>query len=137
MTPQAEQQVTDFQQRFGVVRQEIGKIIVGNHEVVEGILICLLAGGHALPEGIPGLGKTKLVHALADVRHLDVHRIQLTHDPKEPFWNERGNPSMRKSNIMVAMRCRRWTAVPLTMETGSSTCVFIRTLQSPLSHRDA
>jgi MoxR-like ATPase len=80
MTTQVETQVSDFQERFRIVREEIGKVIVGNDEIVEGILICLLAGGHALLEGIPGLGKTKLVHTLADVLHLDFHRIQFTPD---------------------------------------------------------
>ena len=43
------------------VRAEIGKIIVGQQDVVDGVLICLLAGGHVLLEGVPGLGKTTLL----------------------------------------------------------------------------
>jgi len=77
---EAEQQIGTFQERFRTVQNEIGKVIVGNEEVIEGILIALLAGGHALLEGVPGLGKTKLVHTLADVLHLDFHRIQFTPD---------------------------------------------------------
>jgi MoxR-like ATPase len=77
---EAEQQIGSFQDRFRSVKDEIGKVIVGNEDVIEGILIALLAGGHALLEGIPGLGKTKLVHTLADVLHLDFHRIQFTPD---------------------------------------------------------
>ncbi len=80
MTPQAQQQIDRFQDCFRVVRNEIGKVIVGNEEIIEGILICLLAGGHSLLEGVPGLGKTKLVHTLADVLHLKFHRIQFTPD---------------------------------------------------------
>jgi len=80
MTTAVQTQIGEFQERFRTVREEIGKIIVGNDEVVEGILVCLLAGGHALLEGIPGLGKTKLVHTLADVLHLKFHRIQFTPD---------------------------------------------------------
>ena len=80
MTPQAAEQIGTFQEQFDVVRREIGKIIVGNEDVIEGILISVLAGGHALLEGIPGLGKTKLVHTLADVLHLQCHRIQFTPD---------------------------------------------------------
>ncbi len=77
---EVEESIDSFQGRFGIVRDEIGKIIVGNDEVITGILTALLAGGHALLEGIPGLGKTKLVHTLADVLHLDFHRIQFTPD---------------------------------------------------------
>jgi len=62
------------------VRQEIGKIIVGQQEVVDGVLICLLAGGHVLLEGVPGLGKTTLLRTLARVMHLKYSRIQFTPD---------------------------------------------------------
>jgi MoxR-like ATPase len=62
------------------VRDEIGKIIVGQQEVVDGVLICLLAGGHALLEGVPGLGKTTLLRTLARVLHLKYSRIQFTPD---------------------------------------------------------
>ena len=75
-----EQQIADFQQRFGRVRDEIGKVIVANEEIIEGLLICLLANGHALLEGVPGLGKTKLVQTLSDVLHLEFSRIQFTPD---------------------------------------------------------
>ncbi len=80
MIPQVEQEIGAFQERFRRVREEIGRVIVGNEEIVEGILVSLLAGGHCLLEGIPGLGKTKLVHTLADVLHLEFHRIQFTPD---------------------------------------------------------
>src|ERR1700734_183415 len=62
------------------VRAEIGKIIVGQQEVVDGVLICLLAGGHVLLEGVPGLGKTTLLRTLARVLHLKYSRIQFTPD---------------------------------------------------------
>ncbi len=62
------------------VRQEIGKIIVGQQDVVDGVLICLLAGGHVLLEGVPGLGKTTLLRTLARVLHLKYSRIQFTPD---------------------------------------------------------
>ena len=62
------------------VRDEIGKIIVGQQEVVDGVLICLLAGGHVLLEGVPGLGKTTLLRTLARVMHLKYSRIQFTPD---------------------------------------------------------
>jgi MoxR-like ATPase len=62
------------------VREEIGKIIVGQQDVVDGVLICLLAGGHVLLEGVPGLGKTTLQRTLARVLHLKYSRIQFTPD---------------------------------------------------------
>ena len=62
------------------VRQEIAKVIVGQHDVVDGVLICLLSGGHVLLEGVPGLGKTTLLRTLARVLHLKYSRIQFTPD---------------------------------------------------------
>jgi MoxR-like ATPase len=67
-------------ERLSRVRDEIGKVIVGQTDVVEGVLICLLAGGHALLEGVPGLGKTTLLRTLARVLHLKYSRIQFTPD---------------------------------------------------------
>jgi MoxR-like ATPase len=62
------------------VRSEIGKIIVGQQDVVDGVLTCLLAGGHVLLEGVPGLGKTTLLRTLARVLQLKYSRIQFTPD---------------------------------------------------------
>jgi len=62
------------------VRNEIGKVIVGQQDVVDGVLICLLAGGHVLLEGVPGLGKTTLLRTLARVLRLKYSRIQFTPD---------------------------------------------------------
>ncbi len=62
------------------VREEIGKVIVGQQDVVDGVLICLLAGGHVLLEGVPGLGKTTLLRTLARVLQLKYSRIQFTPD---------------------------------------------------------
>jgi len=66
--------------RLNRVRQEIAKIIVGQQDAVDGVLICLLAGGHVLLEGVPGLGKTTLLRTLARVLHLKYSRIQFTPD---------------------------------------------------------
>ncbi len=66
--------------RLDKVRQEINKIIVGQQEVIDGVLICLLAGGHVLLEGVPGLGKTTLLRTLARTLHLRHSRIQFTPD---------------------------------------------------------
>jgi len=62
------------------VRAEIGKVIVGQTPVIEGVLICLIAGGHVLLEGVPGLGKTTLLRTLARVLDLRYSRIQFTPD---------------------------------------------------------
>jgi MoxR-like ATPase len=62
------------------VREEIGKVIVGQAEVIDGVLICLIAGGHVLLEGVPGLGKTTLLRTLSRVLELRYSRIQFTPD---------------------------------------------------------
>jgi MoxR-like ATPase len=66
--------------RLNAVRREIAKIIVGQDDVVEGVLICLLASGHVLLEGVPGLGKTTLLRTLARALQLKYSRIQFTPD---------------------------------------------------------
>jgi MoxR-like ATPase len=76
----AEREIDNFQQQFRRVHAEIGRVIVGNEEVIEGVVTCLLARGHGLIEGIPGTGKTKLIQTLADVLHLKFSRIQFTPD---------------------------------------------------------
>lgn len=67
-------------ERLARVRKEIAKIIVGQQDVVEGVLVCLLAGGHVLLEGVPGLGKTTLLRTLARALNLKYSRIQFTPD---------------------------------------------------------
>src|SRR5438477_8644027 len=66
--------------RLNSVRREIAKVIVGQDDVVEGVLICLLSGGHVLLEGVPGLGKTTLLRTLARTLQLKYSRIQFTPD---------------------------------------------------------
>jgi MoxR-like ATPase len=75
-----EQQIQSFRETYAAMRAEIGKVIVGNDEIVDGTLIALLAGGHVLLEGVPGLGKTLLVRTLSQVLQLDFNRIQFTPD---------------------------------------------------------
>ncbi|MCK4515874.1 MAG: AAA family ATPase, partial [Spirochaetaceae bacterium] len=62
------------------VQQEIGRYIVGHAELVEQVLVCLLCRGHALLEGVPGLGKTFLIKTVAEVLELSTSRIQFTPD---------------------------------------------------------
>ncbi len=77
---QVERQVAEFGALFTSLRAEIGKMIVGHNEIVEGVLVCMFAGGHALLEGVPGLGKTLLVRTLSEALSLDFSRVQFTPD---------------------------------------------------------
>ncbi len=78
--PQVEKLTADFCKMFEGVRSEIEKAIVGHREIIDGVLTCLFVGGHALLEGVPGLGKTYLIRTLAEVLSLDFSRIQFTPD---------------------------------------------------------
>ncbi len=75
-----EAQCVEFRDAYAKVKNEIGKVIVGHDEIVHGVLTCLFIGGHALLEGVPGLGKTLLIRTLADAVSLDFNRIQFTPD---------------------------------------------------------
>ena len=75
-----EARCVEFRDAYGKVKAEIGKVIVGHDEIVHGVLTCLFVGGHALLEGVPGLGKTLLIRTLADAVDLDFNRIQFTPD---------------------------------------------------------
>lgn len=72
--------VSHFQERLGAVKAQMARTLVGQEAIVEGVLMCLMAGGHVLLEGVPGLGKTLLVRALAGSLGLDFSRIQFTPD---------------------------------------------------------
>ena len=74
------QAIEQFRERFLGITQEVGRRIVGHEDVVNLTVTSLLAGGHVLLEGIPGVGKTSLVHTLADVLQLTFSRIQFTPD---------------------------------------------------------
>jgi MoxR-like ATPase len=78
--PQVQQMCDEFRRDYRAVQQEIGKAIVGHADIVDGVLTCLFVGGHALLEGVPGLGKTALIRALADALSLKFSRIQFTPD---------------------------------------------------------
>jgi MoxR-like ATPase len=75
-----EEQARQFAERYGAVREQIQRVIVGHDEIVDGVLTCLFAGGHCLLEGVPGLGKTLLIRTLAETLHLKFNRIQFTPD---------------------------------------------------------
>ena len=75
-----EEDVMEFQQSMLKLQDEMSKVIVGHQEILRQVLIGLLAGGHVLLEGVPGLGKTLLVRTLAECLSLKFCRIQFTPD---------------------------------------------------------
>ena len=72
--------VHEMRSRTDLIRQELGKVIVGQREVIEQILMCIVAGGHALLIGLPGMAKTLTVSTLAKVLNLEFKRVQFTPD---------------------------------------------------------
>jgi MoxR-like ATPase len=78
--PNEEEEISRLLGKLPLLRQEIGRVIIGQQEVVEQLLIAFLAGGHCLLEGLPGLGKTLLIRTLAQAVDLVFHRIQFTPD---------------------------------------------------------
>ncbi|MCK4284201.1 MAG: AAA family ATPase, partial [Candidatus Brocadiae bacterium] len=72
--------IQKLQEAYHTIRDEMAKVIVGQDQVIEQMLICLLAGGHAILEGVPGLAKTLMVRTLAQCLSLAFRRIQFTPD---------------------------------------------------------
>ncbi len=75
-----EEQVAHFKRDCTRMRDEVGKMIVGHRDIIEGVIITMLSGGNVLLEGVPGLGKTMLVRTLAETLGLKFSRIQFTPD---------------------------------------------------------
>lgn len=80
MVETARRDAAEFKQTFGEIRSEVGKMIVGQEGVIAGVLTALMAGGHVLLEGVPGLGKTMLVSSISRAVDLPFSRIQFTPD---------------------------------------------------------
>lgn len=76
----AEQEIQRFQELTGRLKSELHRVIVGQDEVMDGVLIALMAGSHVLLEGVPGLGKTLMVRSLAQALDVPFARIQFTPD---------------------------------------------------------
>ena len=69
-----------LRESFAKIKQQVSQVIVGQDATIEQLLIAMLAGGHCLLEGVPGLAKTLMVRSLAQAMDLDFHRIQFTPD---------------------------------------------------------
>ena len=69
-----------LERSFAAVREQLGRVVVGQSEVIEQLLIAILARGHCLLEGVPGLAKTLMIRSLAETMHLEFRRIQFTPD---------------------------------------------------------
>ena len=77
---EVEARIATVQPTVAAIRAEVGRVVVGQQHMVDSLLISLLANGHVLLEGVPGLAKTTAVHSLAQAMHLDYRRIQFTPD---------------------------------------------------------
>ena len=94
-------EVEQFQAKIAKLREEIGRMIVGQREVIDAVTLCLLADGQVLLEGVPGLGKTMLVRTLSEAIDCKFSRVQFTPDmmPSDILGtnmiveDERGNKS--------------------------------------------
>ncbi|MCU0719675.1 MAG: MoxR family ATPase [Pirellula sp.] len=75
-----QQEAERFRTRYAAVRDQVGRVIVGHDDIVNGVLTAMFVGGHCLLEGVPGLGKTMLIRTLAETLSLDYNRIQFTPD---------------------------------------------------------
>jgi MoxR-like ATPase len=85
MTPdttlgELKERVDRYAERFRTLRAEVGRVVVGQESTVNGVLLALMADGHVLLEGVPGLGKTLLVRTLGEAMELPFSRIQFTPD---------------------------------------------------------
>jgi MoxR-like ATPase len=74
------EQTDQFRKTYAAVREQVARVIVGQNEIVDGVLTSLFVGGHCLLEGVPGLGKTLLIRTLSDALSLQFSRIQFTPD---------------------------------------------------------
>lgn len=75
-----ENEIADLVAQVGALKESMGRVIIGQRDVIDLLVTCLLGGGHALVEGVPGLGKTLLVKSLAQATDMQFRRVQFTPD---------------------------------------------------------
>jgi MoxR-like ATPase len=75
-----EKKLTEYSAYFKKIKLEIGKVVIGQDEIVDGLLRAIICNGHALVEGVPGIGKTLLINTLANITGCQFSRIQFTPD---------------------------------------------------------
>ena len=80
VSPEDKEAVDQLRGQYGLMRQELAKVIIGQDKVVEEMLICVLSRGHGLLMGVPGLAKTLMVNSLSKIMNLSFSRIQFTPD---------------------------------------------------------
>ncbi len=115
---QGASEVSRFQDQFQTLKAEVGKVLVGQDDMVHRLLLGFLAGGHVLLEGVPGLAKTLVVRTLADATEAEFSRIQFTPDmlpgdvtgtqifnPKEAVYTVKRGPIF--GNIILADEINR------------------------------
>lgn len=154
------QAINELGEVYGRLRSELGKVIVGQDQVIEQLAICLFARGHALLMGVPGLAKTLLISKLAETLSLDFSRIQFTPDlmpmditgtdilqetnGKRDFEFVKGPlfanivladeinraPAKTQAAMLEAMQEQRVTVVGKTFELGSP--FFVLATQNPV-----
>ena len=103
-----EEHIQSFRESYSALRAEIGKVIVGHDSIVGGTLLAVLAGGHVLLEGVPGLGKTLLVRTLSEVLDLSFNRIQFSPGPDARRYprDEHRHGSARAAGLRVPISTR-------------------------------
>jgi MoxR-like ATPase len=118
LTGRHQEEPEGSQKRVEHLVHHVGRKVVGQHALIEGILVCLFAGGHVLIEGMPGLAKTTVAHTIADGLESEFHRIQFTPDllpsdivGTEIYSYETGKFSFRQgpvfNNIVLADEINR------------------------------
>ena len=98
---------------FNLLKAEMGKVIVGQHAVLEELLIAIFARGHCLLIGVPGLAKTLMIHTLADALNLTYNRIQFTPDLMPSDIT--GTEVIQEDKTWMETRARRISTVPLKL----------------------
>ena len=78
--PNIDARLTQFRETYDRILAEVRRVIVGHQEILDGVMLCLLTEGHAILEGVPGIGKTLVVRTLAEALDLVFRRIQFTPD---------------------------------------------------------